>query len=331
LTSIRIRTLIAVCALALPTGVIAACGGDDDDDDPQAIVEETFDGFGEIASGNLSIDVSASAGGKEGGSFEATIEGPFQGELDDPTAIPQVDIDVSASGRGGGESLDFEQGVTITEDNAYFELRGRTYELGAERFASLTEALGPQTDSAESADESSLSLSEACAQAVEQFGGDPVSCEIDPASWLTNLTDEGTEEVGGAEATHVSGDADVQRILADVGGLVSAFAGPLLQGFDPTALGNFAGLVTEASIDVYSGVDDRLLRGLDAGIVVDPSALGIPVRIGTIEGTLSLEISEVNEEQTIEAPANPRPYEDLPRGQFDLDDFELGLGILPSG
>ena len=328
MTSIPIRTLLAVCVLALTLGFVAACGGDDSDDDPQAILEETFDGFGEISSGTLSMDVSASAGGKDGGSFEATAEGPFQGDPDDPAAIPQLDIDVSASGKGGGESLDFEQGVTITEDNAYFDVRGRTYELGTERFAAFTEALAPP-DGADSAEESSLSLSEACAQAVEEFGGDPSICDIDVASWLTNLTDEGTEEVGGAEATHISGDADVQQVLTDVGELIGGFAGPLLEGFDPSALGTFSDLVTVASIDIYSGTEDRLLRGLDAELVIDPSALGIPVGIGTIEGSLSLEIADLNEEQTIEAPAKARPFEDIPGGGFDLGDLDLGL--LPEG
>jgi hypothetical protein len=328
LSPIFTRTLLALCVLALSL-FVAACGDDDSsessDDDPATVLEETFGNAESIASGDLNMSLSASAEGREGGSIEATISGPFQGDPDDPTAIPQLDLEVSATGEGFGETLDFEQGVTITEDNVYLEIQGKAYELGAGRFARLKDSLGAQIDSAESAEESSASFTELCTQALERAGGDASVCDIDLVSWLTNLTNEGTEDVGGAEAVHIAGDANVEQILTDVGELIGAFAGPLLEGFDPSALGTFSEVVSQASIDVYSGVDDRLLRGLDAEIVIDPSALGVPVPIETIDAAVSVEIAGVNEEQTIEAPADPRPYEELPGG-FDLDLGGLGLG-----
>jgi hypothetical protein len=243
--------------------------------------------------------------------------------------FPELDLDVTASGEGFGEQLDLEQGVTITEDNAYLEVGGEAYELGARRFGRIREAIGAQTETAESAEESSASITELCARALEQAGLETSSCDIDLTTWLTNLTNEGTEEVGGVETVHISGDADVEQILTDVGELLSGFTGGALEGFDPAALGSFSDLISQASIDVYSGVEDRLLRGLDADVVVDLSTfsgLGVRVPFDTINLNLSAEVSSVNEEQTIEPPADPRPYEDLPRGYdpgLDLGGVDL--------
>ncbi|MGH2952026.1 MAG: hypothetical protein ACRDKX_08285 [Solirubrobacterales bacterium] len=319
MSPIPIRTLLAVCALALPIpAAVAGCGDDESsDEDPQTVLDETLHNEESLSSGNLSVTASATAAGKQGGSVEASLSGPFQGDPEDTAAIPQLDLTASASGEVGGESLDFDVGFTITDDNVYYEIGGQAYELGSERFARLRDRLEAETDSAESAEQSAASLEELCTRALGDGGAGAAACEIDVSSWLTNLTNEGIEEVGGAEATHLSGDADPERILTDVGEFVGALAGGILQGFDPAALGTFSDLVTEAPVDVFSGVDDRLLRGLDANLVIDPSALGIPVAIGAIEADLSLEIADVNEEQTIEPPADALPLEDLGRGLLD--------------
>ena len=77
----RIRTFAAVCALALPIpAVIAGCGGDDSSsEDPQTVLDETFNNDTQVTSGDLSLTASVSADGDQGGSFEASLNGPFQG------------------------------------------------------------------------------------------------------------------------------------------------------------------------------------------------------------------------------------------------------------
>ena len=88
---------------------------------------------------------------------------------------------------------------------------------------------------------------------------------------------------------------------------------PSSQGFDPTQLERDARrAITEATIDVYSGVDDHLLRKLDANLTIDPSAIApertaIPVE--NIDVTFGLELGGVNEEQTIEAPSDAQPID----------------------
>jgi hypothetical protein len=332
---IRTRILLAACALALTVAaVLAACGDDDSDaasEDPQTVLEQTFENENTIASGNLDLSLSGSAEGEQGGSFEASLSGPFQGDPDDPTTIPELDVSASVSGEGAGQSVDFDGGVTITADNAYVEIRDQAYEIGEAQFAQIKDGLEAQTDTAESAEESSASFEELCTQALGQVGGDASACEIDFSTWLTNLTNEGTEEVGGAETVHVSGDANTEQILTDIGELAGMIPGASSQSFDPAQLGTFSDVVTEASIDVYSGTDDSLLRRLDASLTLDPSKLGIPVGIGIIEASLSFEIADLNEDQTIEAPADARPIQEL-GGGFDLGGLGGvgGLG-LPGG
>ena len=75
------------------------------------------------------------------------------------------------------------------------------------------------------------------------------------------------------ETVHISGDANVEQILTDVGDLASALPNASSSGFDPSQLQAASGVITDASIDVYSGVDDHLLRKLDANLTIDPSAI----------------------------------------------------------
>ena len=120
--------------------LIAGCGGDDESDvDPQTVLDETFGNDERVSSGDLSLSLGGSAEGDAGGSFEASLSGPFQGDPDNPAAIPQLDWTGSISAEGAGQSINFEGGVTVTEDNAYVEYGGNAYEVGAETFAQFKE------------------------------------------------------------------------------------------------------------------------------------------------------------------------------------------------
>ncbi len=81
--------------------------------------------------------------------------------------------------------------------------------------------------------------------------------------------------------------------------------------------------ISDASFDLYSGADDDLLRKLDLNLTLDPSAVegATPVPVEAVDLGLSFAFSEVNEDQTIEAPADAQPIDEL-LGQFG------GLGAL---
>ncbi|MGH2985460.1 MAG: hypothetical protein ACRDLO_02090, partial [Solirubrobacterales bacterium] len=331
----RIRTYFALCALALVVPVlIAGCGGDDSSDvDPQTVLDETFDNDESVSSGNLSLSVGGSAEGDQGGSFEASLSGPFQGDPDDPTAIPQLDWTGSLTAEGAGQSVNFEGGITVTEDNAYVEYAGNAYEVGAQTFGEFKK-LAEQA-SAQQTETEGLSFSEAftqgCEQSLQAQGGDTAACQIDFESWLGDLTDEGEEEIEGAETVHIGGSLDVEAMLGDLIELGSAVPQASAAGVpSEEQVQQVADAISEASFDLYSGVDDRVLRGLDFNLAVDPSAIPEASAAGveSIDANFSMRLAGVNEEQEISAPSDAQPIDEL-LGQFGVDPGSHGgLGAL---
>jgi hypothetical protein len=320
----RTRTLLAVCALSLPIpAAIAGCGGGDSgsDEDPQTVLDETFNNDTKVSSGDLTLSASVDADGSQGGQFEASLSGPFQGVADDPTALPQLDWTATASGSGAGQQIDFSGGLVVTDDNAYVEYKDQAYEVGADQFAQIKDQVAQQADTSGA---SPTSFAEGCKQAIEQAGGDASACDIDFESWLTNLTNEGEADVGGTSTTHIAGDADVTQILSDIGNIASSIPSASQSGFDPSQLSLASGAVKDASIDVYSGTDDHVLRKLEANLTIDPAALGAPSdQIGAITISFSVEIDGLNSDQTITAPDNAKPLSDL-IGSSGLDLGALG-------
>lgn len=327
----RIRTYFALCALALVVPVlIAGCGGDDSSDvDPQTVLDETFDNDESVSSGDLSLSLGGSAEGDQGGSFEASLSGPFQGDPDDPTAIPQLDWTGSLTAEGAGQSVNFEGGITVTEDNAYVEYAGDAYELGAQTFGEFKK-LAEQA-SAQQSETEGLSFSEAftqgCEQSLQAQGGDTSVCQIDFGSWLTeDPTSEGTEDIEGTETEHISGSLNVEAMLQDLVELGTAVPEASAAGV-PTEeqVQQIADAVSEASFDVYSGVDDRVLRGLDFNLVIDPSAIpeASAAGVDSIDANFSMRLAGVNEEQEISAPSDAQPIDEL-LGQFGVDPGSLG-------
>lgn len=331
----RIRTFFLLCLLTLAVPiVIAGCGGDDSSgEDPQTVLDETFNNDTKVSSGDLSLSASVNAEGDQGGNFEASLSGPFQGDPENENALPQLDWTVSASGSGAGQSIDFSGGLVVTEDNAFVEYNDQAYEVGTDAFAQLKKAFEAQA--AQAGDTSSQgTFQEQCATAIEQAGGDPAACDIDLESWLTNLSDEGTEDVGGTQTIHISGDANIDQILTDIGNLASSVPSAASSGFDPSQLSAVSGAVTDASIDVYSGEEDKVLRKLEVNLTIDPSAVapeGVTVPIGEITVNFAIEIDGLNEEQTIEAPSGAKPISEL-LSDLGVDPSALGqIPGLPGG
>ncbi len=302
-------TAIAICGLAALSALLASgCGGTANaESDPQALLEETFSGEGGVDSGVLDLALSASSKRPGGGSLTAALAGPF--ETRGPEQPPLTDLQVSLKALGGGEDIDIDGGLTITEDAAFVSFGGQSYAVDDATFATFAEEFANSSaDREQGAGGGTL---------LEQFG-------IEPSEWLTDVSNEGIEEIGGVETVHISGSPDVARIIADVVAL------------DPTgdALGTLgaeqlADSVGAASIDLYTGADDKILRRLDLAIAfTDTAASG-----GELDLTLSIGLADVNQEQTIEAPPDPRPLGELiPGGLGLLDPSNPGSPLpIPGG
>lgn len=330
----RIRTYVAIGALTLAAPVIVAgCGGDDTSDvDPQTVLDQTLSNDQTVSSGNLSLSLGGSATGDQGGSFEASLSGPFQGNADDPAEIPQLDWTGSISAEGAGQSISFDGGLTVTEDNAYVEYGGNAYEVGADSFAQFQQLAGEAA--AQQTDTEGLSFTEAftqgCEQSLEAQGGDASACDVDFQGWLGDLSNDGEEEIEGTQTTHISGTLNVDTMVQDLVELGTAVPQAAAQAPSEQEIQQVTDAISEASFDLYSGVDDDILRGLDFNLAIDPSAIPEAGAAGvdSIDLNISMRLGGVNEPQTIDAPSEAQPIDEL-LGQFGVDPSTLGgLGAL---
>ena len=295
LTRYRLLSLAVVALLG--TGLLAGCGGDDGgDEDPEAVLDETFSNDESINSGVLDLSLDISAEGDEGGSFDASISGPFQGEEAEQGEFPQFDLTASLTGEGGGQSIDFDGGLIATSDQAFVSYQDTDYEVPQAFFNQikrLSEQAAAQPET-EGQDTGAI---------LEQLG-------IDPSTWLTNVENEGDEEVEGTDTTHIHGDANVAAVLEDFQSAAERTGAGTTQQIDPDEIAEVEDAIDEASIDVYSGVDDRILRRLDFNLAISPpedDASGVD----SADVGFSLTFSDVNQDQTIEAPSDAQPFSQL--------------------
>ena len=287
--------------------LIAACGGSSGggDEDPQQVLDETF-ASGEAKDVNSGVvefvlDASGQSAGEDA-SVNVSFGGPFQ-DLGDGQ-LPGFDFSFDLAVNSPDQDVSFAGAATSTGDAGFLTFMGTTYEVDGEIFdAFKTGFEETQADPAGGAD---------AASQLEELG-------IDPSNWLTNLTNEGTEDVEGTETIHISGDANIPAIIEDLQS-AAAQAGDQAPEIPADQLAQIEDAVSEARIDVFTGADDRILRRLAVTFAID-----IPEDVqeggGNFSVDLSVTLSQLNEEQTITAPADSRPLSEL-LGTLGL----LGLG-----
>jgi hypothetical protein len=314
LSRTRARVAIFALILVLPAAV-AGCGGDGGggSEDPSEVLDQTFNNPAEVTSGQLSISLDGTAEGAQSGNLTATIEGPFQTDEGNPTAFPQLGLNATISASGAGQSLDFDGGLIATEDNAFVEYQGQAYEVGASFFQQFKSAYEQSVRQAQAqqGNQSDSSI-------FERLG-------IDPQAWLTNLSNEGDEDVEGTETIHIHGDADVEQIVSDFARIAQRTPGGVAQALDPAQIDQVKSAIQEASVDVYSGKDDSILRRLSLSLAIEPPASAGGSAVSSVQVDLSVTLSDVNEPQTITAPSGAKPISGL-LSQLGLS----GLGALGS-
>jgi hypothetical protein len=234
------------------------------------------------------------------GPLKLTFAGPFQSQGSGKTAK----FDFNLALQRGGTTL--RAGAVSTGDKGYLKLIGNAYRLDDKAFASLQK-----------------SGSQAAGSATKKNGGISLSkLGIDPRRWLRDAKEEGTEQVAGAPAIHVSSGikvgpmlADVNRLLAKAGnlGATAAAGGSVPTSLDAATRTKIEKSVQQADLDVWSGKTDHALRRLRVNVRFD-----VPENLRTDKtkpekGTIALDltIAGLNEPQAIGAPANPKPIGDL--------------------
>jgi hypothetical protein len=289
----RIRTLFLLATTLAIATAFAACGGSDDsgssDVPPQKVLDQTFSEKNTINSGKIDASLNIEASGDESGNFEVKVSGPFD---DNGSSDAKLDLTAKGSGDIAGQSVDFEAGAIFTGEAGYISWKGTDYELSSEQYSSLTSSLGSSSQS-DSQDQGS-------------FPGLKDS--------LGDLTNEGETEVAGANTIHVSGNVDPAKLSEAIRSAIEQGAGggasraqlQQLQGALPQ-LDQVSDSIKEASFDVYSGVDDHLLRKLDFNLEVAPRTGG------EVKVAFDLTLSDVNEPQTVSAPGSSEPLNNLLR------------------
>ena len=314
----RTRALILIAlalVLALALGIAAsACGGGGDDggEDPQQVLQDTFNNEQSIDSGSFDLNLKVTAEGDQGGSFEGSLEGPFQSQ---EAKFPQFDLNAEIKLDTSSQDFSGSAGLTSTGAGAFVSFQDTDYEVPQElfdQFSTTYQQLQQQSQS--QGDQGNL---------LQSLG-------IDPTNWLTDLSNEGTEDVEGTETVHISGQADVPKLVEDIK-KIAQNAPNLGQRVTPQQLGQLdqlTAIIKSAEFDIFSGASDNLLRKIDANLELTPPAgtAGAPDSV-TLE--VSLTISDVNEPQTISAPSGAQPLANLLQ-QFGIDPSQLG-GALRGG
>ncbi|MBS1880832.1 MAG: hypothetical protein JST31_15080 [Actinobacteria bacterium] len=297
----RIRSLALLATVAALAVLVSACGGGGSSggssEDPQKVIDQaTLKG---IESGNLNLALKVKSEGEQAGSFDVSLSGPFQagakGEL------PEADLEASVHGEAEGEKVDFEGGVTLLSDRAYIGYGGEEFEVDPTTFGFVKS--GFEQAEQESAGEGAEG--KACQEAA---------AALEPADFVENLKNEGGVDVEGTQTTEVSGDLNVSGAIDQIVKLTKnpacssslEAAGPLPLGELEKAKDELASQVKKAHASVYVGEEDNIVRKITAELTIEPEGSK-----GAVELEFELSLGGVNEKQTISAPANAKPLEEL--------------------
>jgi hypothetical protein len=299
----RTRALIAVAfALALAFALVA-CGGGGNDEDPEQVLHETFGNPTPIRSGTFDLDLRIeTSGGESPGKLEAKLGGRFESR--GPNQFPLFDFDVSLHGEGASQSFSGSGGLTSTGDAAFVKFQGTEYAVPKPLYDQFVTTY---------AQLQSRNRSNGQAGLLSTLG-------IDISKWLTDLNNEGIEEVEGSKTIHITGKANVPQLVDDLKKIAQR-AGAAAGKVNPASLDQLEGVIESGDVDVNSGETDKLLRRLQLDFELKPPP-GTPGAPDSVEVFFQLNLADVNNPQSIEAPASPQPLQNL------LDRYGIDLGNL---
>jgi hypothetical protein len=287
----RIRILFLLATSLAIAAAFAACGGSSDsgssDVPPQKVLDQTFSGKSSIDSGKMDASLKVEASGNQDANFDIGLSGPFDSN---GSGDAKFDLTAKGSGDAAGQNLDFEAGAIFTGNAGYIKWQGTNYELSSQQYSSLSTSFHQTTNQTKDQGQSLPGLKDS----------------------LVDLTNEGETEVDGTNTIHVSGSVDPTKLSDAIKSAIEQGTGggatqaqlQQLQAALPQ-LDQAAEAIKEASFDVYSGVNDHLLRKLDFKLDVAPQTGG------EVKLTFDLTLSDVNQPQNISAPSSSEPFNNL--------------------
>jgi hypothetical protein len=291
---------VLLATMAVLAVVFAACGGgggDSSGEDPQKVIDAaTLKG---VESGNLNLTLAVKSTGENAGNVDFKLSGPFQAGA--KGALPEADMKLSLNGEAEGETVDFSGGITLLSDRAYVEYEKEEFEVDPTTFGLVKSGFeqAQQEGGGETAE------AEACQEAA---------ANLKVGAFIDNAKNEGGQDVEGTSTTEISGDLNIKGAIDQIIQLTEdpacskqlEAAGPLPIGELKEAAKTLESAVKTAHASVYVGEDDNIVRKVSAELEIEPKGSK-----ETVELNFDLSLGEVNEAQTIKAPANAKPLEEL--------------------
>jgi len=277
----RRRYLLPILALAIAALLSACGGGGGSDEDPQKVLDETFQQGKDYSSGIVDVNFKIGATGSQSGSLDATVKGPFQSS---EGGFPQFDLNADVNVDGGGQSFSFAGGLASTGDSAFVNFQNTDYEVDPSTFNSFKQ----------------LFLN------VQAQNKKQPSSSINPSQFLTDLSNEGTEDVEGTDTIHVSGTADVNKLIDSIKSLSGSAALPGGQQLE-----QLKNSVETSDFDIYSSTDDHRLQKLTTHLVFKPPSTSSTPGNESVTLDFGITFSDLGQPQTISAPANAQPLSAL--------------------
>jgi hypothetical protein len=279
--------------------VLAACGSDSSDSasagGAQSLLEQTFSTGHPVKSGVLTISLNLTPTGSStlNGPLGFSISGPFQSRGTGKLPASNFTVAISALGRRG------ELGIISTGTSGYVTLQGTAYQLPAADFQRLESGFAGVGGSGQSS-------------------GGLSGLGINPLHWLTHPSVVGSDTIGGADTSHIRAGVNVPALLKDLNTFLAKAASSAGSSKIPTSIPQatqqkIASTIKNATVDIWTGKSDKILRKVSL-------SLRVPVigRVSTVAGGMtsaaigfSLQYADVNQPQTVSAPANVHPYSEF--------------------
>jgi hypothetical protein len=272
--------------------LVAGCGSSKDES-VDGLLKDTFAGGKSVKSGRLNLQLDANLQGVQSlnGPVRLRVSGPFQST--GSNELPKFDFTLGITSNG----QTFTAGGTSLGDKGYISFQDQAYAVSDKLFQQFKQGyLQSQSKSKNTSGAPSLG-----------------ALGVDPRTWLTGARKVGETDVEGTNTIHITAGVDVGRLLTDVNRVLAkassvtgGAAKNVPQSITPAQQKQIEDAVQSAHVDVYTGKDDHALRKLD---VVVKLKKGAKVQGGTVHFNLTL--ADLNKDQTIKAPANAKPLDQL--------------------
>ncbi len=220
-------------------------------------------------------------------------------------ATLRIALDLRSQGPGGSGSRELHAGLTSTGEQLFIALAGSQFRVPQATLRALEQGYAQARSSSPG----------------PGGGGSLATFGLDPSRWLEHPRIVGSAPVAGVDTTHIAAAVNMNRFLGDTSRL-TALAGSLGLGagsHGPSLLSRqlasvLAPSVRSARMNIYTGKADHLLRRLALVIVATP-AKQKRVAIGGVRRVtlrVVVQLTALNQPQTILAPSNPQPAAKLP-------------------